>query len=63
MKRAILLCGSKLMKKPKELYYLLRMVRPDLIPGFYEFGYRYCDPRQAFNGINFDSFGNYTELK
>ena len=45
MKRAILLTSKKMMKRPKDLYYLMRMVRPDLIPGFYEFGYRYCDPR------------------
>ena len=45
MKRAILLTGSKLLKRPRHLYYLMRIVRPDLIPGFYEFGYRYCDPR------------------
>lgn len=63
MKRTILLTSKKMMKRPKDLYYLMRIVRPDLIPGFYEYGYRYCDPRQAFNGINFDHFGNYTELK
>ena len=63
MKRAILLTGVKLLKIPKHLYYLMRMVRPDLTPNFYEFGYRYCDPRQAFNGINFDHFGNMMELK
>lgn len=41
----------------------MRMVRPDLTPGFYEFGYRYCDPRQSFDGINFGSAGNMNELK
>ena len=45
MKRAIVLTGVKLLKVPRHLYYLMRMVRPDLMPGFYEFGYRYCDPR------------------
>ena len=45
MKRVILLSGNKLLRKPKDLYYLLRVLRPDLMPGFYEFGYRYCDPR------------------
>jgi SWI/SNF-related matrix-associated actin-dependent regulator 1 of chromatin subfamily A len=39
------------------------MIRPDLIPSFYEFGYRYCDPRQAFEGIDFDHSSNLTELK
>ena len=45
MKRVILCTGYNLLKKPQEIYSLMRMVRPDLMPGFYEFGYRYCDPR------------------
>ena len=63
MKRAIILTGVKLLKIPRHLYYLMRMVRPDLMPGFYEFGYRYCDPRQGFSGIDFDHFSNLQELK
>lgn len=51
MKRAIILTGMKLLKKPRNLYYLLRMVRPDLMPGFYEYGYRYCDPRHLMESI------------
>lgn len=39
------------------------MVRPDLMPSFFEFGYRYCDPRQSFSGINFDNASNILELK
>jgi SWI/SNF-related matrix-associated actin-dependent regulator 1 of chromatin subfamily A len=45
MKRVILLTGTNLLKKPHEIYCLLRMIRSDVMPGFYEFGYRYCDPR------------------
>lgn len=40
----------------------MRLVRPDLMPGFYEFGYRYCDPRQSFDGIDFTHAGNMNEL-
>jgi SWI/SNF-related matrix-associated actin-dependent regulator 1 of chromatin subfamily A len=63
MKRVILLTGCNLAKKPHELYCLLRMIRSDLMPGFYEFGYRYCDPRQSFDGIDFTHAGNMMELK
>ena len=63
MKRAILLTGYNLFKVPRQLYYLIRMVRPDLTPNFYEYGYRYCDPRQSYSGINFDHSGNLDELK
>ena len=63
MKRAILLTASKLLKRPKWLYYLMRMVRPDVMPSFFEYGYRYCDPRQAFEGIDFEHSSNLLELK
>ena len=63
MKRCVLLTGYKLLKKPRHLYYLMRMIRPDLMPGFIEFGYRYCDPRQAPSGIDFDHASNLAELK
>ena len=63
MKRAIILSGTKLFKKPRNLYYILRMLRPDLIPSFFEYGYRYCDPRQSFNGIDFENASNILELK
>lgn len=63
MKRAILLTASKLFKKPRWLYYIMRMLRPDVMPSFFEFGYRYCDPRQAFEGIDFDNASNILELK
>jgi SWI/SNF-related matrix-associated actin-dependent regulator 1 of chromatin subfamily A len=39
------------------------MIRSDVMPGFYEFGYRYCDPRQSFDGIDFSNAGNMNELK
>lgn len=63
MKRTIVLTGCNLTKKPQEIFSLLRMVRPDIMPGFYEFGYRYCDPRQSFDGIDFTNAGNMNELK
>jgi SWI/SNF-related matrix-associated actin-dependent regulator 1 of chromatin subfamily A len=63
MKRVILLTGTNLLKKPHEIYCLLRMIRSDVMPGFYEFGYRYCDPRQSFDGIDFSNAGNMNELK
>ncbi|CDW78143.1 UNKNOWN [Stylonychia lemnae] len=63
MKRSIVLTGCNLTKKPQEIYSLMRIVRPDIMPGFYEFGYRYCDPRQSFEGIDFTNAGNMIELK
>mmetsp|Transcript_17360 Transcript_17360/g.21898 ORF Transcript_17360/g.21898 Transcript_17360/m.21898 type:complete len:211 (-) Transcript_17360:2218-2850(-) len=63
MKRVILLSALNCNASPARLHALAKVVRPDLIPNFYEFGYRYCDPRQSFNGIDFSNVGNLTELK
>jgi SWI/SNF-related matrix-associated actin-dependent regulator 1 of chromatin subfamily A len=63
MKRCILLTGCNLIKKPHELYGIMKIIRYDLMPSFYEFGYRYCDPRQSFEGIDFSNAGNMYELK
>jgi SWI/SNF-related matrix-associated actin-dependent regulator 1 of chromatin subfamily A len=45
------------------MYNMMKMVRPDLMPDFFEYGYRYCDPRQSFEGIDFSNSGNVNELK
>ena len=63
MKRVILLSGINVIKQPAKLHPLARILRPDCIPGFYEFGYRYTDPRHTFEGIDFTNAGNLTELK
>jgi SWI/SNF-related matrix-associated actin-dependent regulator 1 of chromatin subfamily A len=63
IKRVILLTGCNLTKKPMEIYNLMKIVRPDVMPSFYEYGYRYCDPRQSFDGIDFSNAGNMIELK
>jgi len=63
MKRVILLSGLNVLSRPYLFYPLARLVRPDLIPSFYEYGYRYCDPRHSFEGIDFEHAGNLTEMK
>ena len=63
MKRVILLSDVNIYKQPAKLHPLAKILRPDLVPNFYEFGYRYCDPRQSFDGICFKNAGNLTELK
>ena len=63
MKRVILLSELAVRQKPSHLFLMAKMLRPDLIPSFFEYGYRYCDPRQGFEGIDFGYCGNLTELK
>ena len=41
-KRIILLSGTPALAKPKELYNLLSIIRPDIFINFKEYGNRYC---------------------
>jgi SWI/SNF-related matrix-associated actin-dependent regulator of chromatin subfamily A-like protein 1 len=43
-RRVILLTGTPALAKPREIYNLISIVRPDIFYNFKEFGYRYCEP-------------------
>lgn len=43
-KRVILLTGTPILNKPAEIYNLMKAVRPDITPSFWDFAERYCDP-------------------
>lgn len=43
-KRVILLTGTPALAKPKELFTIMHVLRPDIFRQFKEFGERYCDP-------------------
>ena len=64
MKHVILLSGTPAMAKPREIYNLLSIIRPDVFTNFYEFGNRYCDPRPSKfkSGNDYDGCTNPTEL-
>lgn len=63
MKRVILLSSIHAVARPAQFYNLAKILRPDIVPSFYEWGYRYADPRQSPEGIDFSNCGNTTELK
>ena len=46
-KRILLLSGTPAEAKPKELYNLLSIVRPDVFTNFRDYGLRYCDPKPS----------------
>jgi SWI/SNF-related matrix-associated actin-dependent regulator 1 of chromatin subfamily A len=46
-KHVILLTGTPALSKPKDLFNLLHIVRPDVFTNFRDFGYRYCDPKNS----------------
>ena len=62
MRRVIVLSAINIGLKPVFFFPIAKIIRPDLMPGFMEYGYRYCDPRQSFEGIDFGHAGNLTEL-
>ena len=43
-RRALLLTGTALESRPKELYNQIDGLRPSLFNNFFEFADRYCDP-------------------
>ncbi|CAK89655.1 unnamed protein product (macronuclear) [Paramecium tetraurelia] len=62
--QTILLTGTPALSKPKDLFNLLNIIRPDIFGNFKEFGYRYCDPKLSrfTKGIDFDGASNLKEL-
>ena len=46
-KRVLLLTGTPLLGRPQELYNLLKILRPDLLQRFVDFGCRYAKPRRS----------------
>ena len=44
-KHIFLLTGTPAYAKPKELFSLLSILRPDVFYSFKEYGNRYCDPK------------------
>jgi SWI/SNF-related matrix-associated actin-dependent regulator of chromatin subfamily A-like protein 1 len=58
----LLLTGTPLLGRPAELFNLLKILRPDLFPGFTEFGIRYTSPKQSIYGIDWSGSANTREL-
>ena len=63
MKRIILLTGSNFQNNPFEIYNLLKIIRPDYIPDFLKFCFRYCDPVKKKEGVEFMGRSFYQELE
>ena len=58
-KRIILLTGTPALAKPKELFPLVSIVRPDIFAHFKDFGIRYCNPRASkFGYIEYEGCSN-----
>ena len=47
MRHVLLLTGTPALARPKEIYNLITIIRPDVFFNFKEFGNRYCDPKKS----------------
>ena len=45
LKHVILLTGTPALSKPKDLYNIISIIRPDIFTNFKDFGISYCDPK------------------
>jgi len=63
-KRVLLLSGTPALSRPKEIYNLLRIIRPDKYQNFKPFGNRYCAPSLSrfSNAIEYVGSENRSEL-
>jgi SWI/SNF-related matrix-associated actin-dependent regulator 1 of chromatin subfamily A len=63
-KHVILLTGTPAFAKPKDLFNLVTIVRPDVFTNFRDFGVRYCDPKASrfTHGLDFEGASNLSEL-
>lgn len=61
-KRCILMTGTPILSHPVELFNLMKIIRPDVIPSFTAFTYRYCDPKATKFAIDYSGSACLEEL-
>lgn len=60
--RRVLLTGTPVLNRPRELWHQLHIIDPVVWSNFYPFGYRYCDPVTNRWGTTFNGAENLEEL-
>ena len=61
-KRTMILTGTPVQNRPRELFPLLNMVDPGSWPNFFQFAKRYCNAHQTRFGWDFSGSSNLPEL-
>lgn len=61
-KHRIALSGTPITNRPAELWTTLHLLLPNLYDNFFEFGFRYCNPKMKFGRWEFTGKKNLTEL-
>jgi len=62
VEKIIALSGTPLTNRPREIYPIVNLLRPDLFPSFRPFANRYCGPKLTPWGWKFDGATHLDEL-
>ena len=57
------LSGTPIINRPKEIWPTLNILRSDLYPSFWKFGFKFCAPKRTFWGWDFRGASNLDELR
>lgn len=60
--RVLALSGTPLINRPKDLWSILHIVRPDLYPNWYPYAMRFCSPKKKPWGWDFNGASHLEEL-
>lgn len=56
------LTGTPFRNRPRELFYILNLLRPDIFDNYFDFCFRFGDPKTTHFGTTFDGSSNEEEL-
>lgn len=61
-KHILILTGTPIENRTKDIWNLIRLIRPKLFKNFYHFAHKYCDAKRGSYGWNFDGSSNEDKL-
>ena len=56
--KIVLLTGTPLTNAPKDLYPLISIIKKDLFPNFFDYAYKFCEPKLEYGRMTFNGSKN-----